>query len=435
MNNWFALLAAIVGFAIIFFERQHNQSFLVRVFTGMILGCVIGIFFRGATDYVATIGDIYVNALLAMVVPVLFFSITYTVSSLGSIRSLTDIGGKAIAFLSLHNVLGSLLAIIVVGIFGIGKHASVIVPSNADLAEVPSVTETIISFFPKNIIDEAAHNRVIPIIVFSTIMAIAILLYEDKEKIKPFTDFLEAGNHLIFSVVGLVTRFTPYAVLALIANRISGIDAQAIGSMLVVMIAIMLSGVFHSVVTTSGLLFFIGRLNPMRYLQKYLPAWLIAFTTQSSVGSIPTSVAAQRRMGVPEEVASFSASIGSSFGVPGCGAIWPTILALFTANAMGIHYQLTDYLLIIVINLLVSAGTVGVPGMGTINAVSLFTAIGLPVEVIILMTPIAAIADMVRTATNVTAGGSTGVLVAKVNHTLDLEQYNAQGEVELETEK
>ncbi|MDO4680218.1 MAG: cation:dicarboxylase symporter family transporter [Aerococcus sp.] len=143
-------------------------------------------------------------------------------------------------------------------------------------------------------------------------------------------------------------------------------------------------------------------------------------------------LAAQRRMGVPEEVASFFASIGSSFGVPGYGAIWPTILALFTANAMGVHYGLTDYLLIIVVNLLVSAGTVGVPGMGTINAVSLFTAIGLPVEVIILMTPIAAIADMVRTATNVTAGGSTGVLVAKVNKTLDVAKYNDTSEPEVE---
>ncbi|MDO4671193.1 MAG: dicarboxylate/amino acid:cation symporter [Aerococcus sp.] len=434
MNNWLALLAALVGFGIIFFERQHHQSFLVRVFTGMILGGVIGIIFKGATDYVATIGTIYVNMLLAMVVPVLFFSITYTVSSLGSIKSLTDIGGKAIGFLSLHNVLGSLLAIIAVTLFGIGKNASVIVPQNAELAEVPSVTETIISFFPENIVNEAANNRVIPIIVFSTIMAIAILLYEDKEKIKPFTDFLEAGNHLIFSVVGLVTRFTPYAVLALIANRISGIDGKAISSMLVVMISVMLAGLFHSVVTTSGMLFFIGRLNPMRYMKKYLPAWIIAFTTQSSVGSIPTSVAAQRRLGVPEEVASFSASIGSSFGVPGCGAIWPTILALFTANAMGVHYQLTDYLLIIVVNLLVSAGTVGVPGMGTINAVSLFTAIGLPVEVIILMTPIAAIADMVRTATNVSAGGSTGVLVAKMNRTLDVEQYNREDNSELVVE-
>ncbi|MDO4670521.1 MAG: dicarboxylate/amino acid:cation symporter [Aerococcus sp.] len=423
MLNGLALLVAIIGFAMIFFEKKHHQSFLVRVLSAMVMGVVIGLLFRGHTDYVAAVGHIYVNVLSSLVVPVLFFSIIYTVSSLEDIHALTRIGGKAIGFLSLHNVLGSLIAIVTVFLFRIGQGASVAVPADAKAAEVPPVLDTIVSFFPKNIVDNAANNQVVPVIVFSALFAIAILLYKDKNEIKPFTDFIAAGNHLVFHVVSMVTGFTPYAVLALIANRVSGMDMADIGSLLIVLIAVFAATIFHSVVTTSALLFFIGKLNPIHYLRKFFPTWMIGFTTQSSVGSIPASVESQQEMGVPEEIASFAASIGSSFGMPGCAAIWPVTLSLFTVNALGINYGLKDYIVLVIVSLLVSAGTVGVPGIATITATAVFTAMGLPVEVIILMTPISAIADMARTATNVSAGGSTGVLIAATNNELDRDQY------------
>lgn len=423
MMNGLALIAAVVGFTLILLEKKHQQSFLIRVLSAMVIGVVIGLLFRGHTDYVAAVGHIYVNVLSSLVVPVLFFSIIYTVSSLEDIHALTRIGGKAIGFLSLHNLLGSLIAIVMVFLFRIGQGASIALPENAKIAEVPPVLDTIMSFFPSNIVDDAANNRVVPVIVFSALIAIVILLYKDKDEIKPFTDFIAAGNHLVFRVVSFVTSFTPYAVLALIANRVSGMNMQDIGSLLIVLIAVFAATIFHSVVTTSALLFIIGKLNPLYYLRKFFPTWMIGFTTQSSVGSIPASVEAQGEMGVPEKIASFAASIGSSFGMPGCAAIWPVTLSLFTVNALGIQYGLKDYLVLILVALLVSAGTVGVPGIATITATAVFTAMGLPVEVIILMTPISAIADMARTATNVSAGASTGVLIAATNDELDRQQY------------
>ncbi|MCW1004649.1 dicarboxylate/amino acid:cation symporter, partial [Streptococcus anginosus] len=90
---------------------------------------------------------------------------------------------------------------------------------------------------------------------------------------------------------------------------------------------------------------------------------------------------------------------------------------------LGLDFGLVDYLYMVVVALLVSAGTVGVPGTATITATAMFTAIGLPVEMIIVLTPISAIADMARTATNVTASGSTGLLVARFEKVLNLDQY------------
>lgn len=136
------------------------------------------------------------------------------------------------------------------------------------------------------------------------------------------------------------------------------------------------------------------------------------------------------KMGVPEKVGSFVASIGTTVGMPGCAAIWPVLLALFTVNTLGIQYTLVDYLILILVALAVSLGTVGVPGTATITATALFATIGLPIEMIILMEPISAIADMMRTSTNVTSAGASAVVVAKLEGVLDEELYNSDSKTE-----
>ncbi|MDO4595033.1 MAG: cation:dicarboxylase symporter family transporter [Tissierellia bacterium] len=130
-------------------------------------------------------------------------------------------------------------------------------------------------------------------------------------------------------------------------------------------------------------------------------------------------------MGVSDNIRSFVPAIGSVAGMPGCAAIWPCLLALFTANSMGLNYGFSDYLILIAVALLVSLGTVGVPGTATITATAVFATIGLPIEMIILMQPISAIADMMRTTTNVTSAGSTALIVASLENEIDREKFNS----------
>ncbi len=421
-----ALAVALIGFGFIYYLNKRGQSFLVRVLAAAAIGLVIGLIFSGHTTPLAAIGQIYVNLLLAFVVPLLLFSIIKTIISLEDLSTLRSIGAKTIGVLSIHNVLGSVIAIIVATLLGVGVNSHISVPSNAETTEVPSFLEAIVAFFPRNIIDEAANNRIIPVIIFALFIGIAILIYQDKKQIQPFIDFIEAGHHVMFSVIGMVVKFTPYAVLALIADKVGEMDLASLGSLLVVLGAVYLATLFHSFITTPAMIAGLARVNPFHFLKKFLPVWILAFSTQSSVGSISANVDAQKRMGVPERIASFAASIGTTFGMPGCAAIWPVILAIFTVNTLGLDFGLVNYLYMIVVALLVSVGTVGVPGTATITATALFAALGLPVEMIIVMTPISAIADMSRTATNVQAGGSSGVIVAAWENDLDLHAYQSE---------
>ena len=143
------------------------------------------------------------------------------------------------------------------------------------------------------------------------------------------------------------------------------------------------------------------------------------------MGTIPVSVKQLvSRLGVNEDIASFVAALGANLGMPACAGIWPTLLAVLAINIFDIPYSIGQSVFLIVLTLIVSIGTVGVPGTSTVTTTALFTAAGLPVEIIVLLVPISSVVDMMRTATNVTGAATAAVLVAKSEQLLDREVYD-----------
>ena len=192
----------------------------------------------------------------------------------------------------------------------------------------------------------------------------------------------------------------------------------------VLVLAYVLCGI-QVFVVESALIKFVGKLSPVRFFKGIWPAATVAFTSQSSVGTIPVTVnQLTRKLGVNEDVAAFGASLGANLGMPGCAGIWPTLLAVFTIHLLGIEYTPVQYAFLVVLAVVVSIGTVGVPGTATITATALFAAAGLPVEAIILLSPISSIVDMARTATNVVGAATATTLVAATEEQLDTAVYN-----------
>ena len=168
----------------------------------------------------------------------------------------------------------------------------------------------------------------------------------------------------------------------------------------------------------------------VRFFKGIWPAATVAFTSQSSVGTIPVTVnQLTKKLGVNEDIAAFGASLGANLGMPGCAGVWPTLLAVFTIHLLGIDYTPVQYAFLVVLAVVVSIGTVGVPGTATITATALFAAAGLPVEAIILLSPISSIVDMARTATNVVGAAAATTLVAATEGQLDKAVYNGEVEV------
>ena len=237
-----------------------------------------------------------------------------------------------------------------------------------------------------------------------------------------FKKFIDAGNAVTKEVINFVISFTPYAVLALIARAVSKstiVELIPLVSVMFLAYLICLIQIFG----VSSLLLKIAGLKPLTFFKGIWPAGIVAFTSQSSIGTIPITIKQLTKIGVNEDIASFVTSLGANLGMPGCAGMWPILLAVLAINVLNINYTLGQYLFLIVLAVVVSLGTVGVPGTATITATALFASAGLPIEIIVILAPISSIVDMIRTATNVTGASLAAILVAKSEKQIDLDKY------------
>lgn len=423
-----AVLVTLVLFHVLYQMKKRGISFGGRVITGTIVGLILGFIFKDNTEYVSVFGSIYVNLLYAMVIPLLLTTIIRTMLNTGSLTKLRSVGLKSIGILSLHNVMGSIVGLILAVAFKIGQGVHFDVPVDSEVKEVPTVSETITNFFPSNIVSNAAEGQVVPIIIFSVLVGVATLkLIESgkEETVRPFAEFINSFAEVIFKLTSMITSLTPYAVLALMTNAVSRVDSTAIAPFILILVLNYVASVIHTFLGTGILVSSFAKVNPIAYFKKVWPVTMIGFTTQSSMGAIPANVENLReKQGVAEEIASFTAPLGATMGMPGCAGFWPVMNAIFVANMMGLGWGAGDYVKLVLIALLVSLGTVGVPGTATITTTALFAAMGLPLEMVVLLAPISTLADMGRTATNVTAANSSALIVAASEDKLNREVFN-----------
>ena len=227
---------------------------------------------------------------------------------------------------------------------------------------------------------------------------------------------------MINKAVTFIIALTPYAVLSLVAVQTSRgfTNTGIIWSLLVFLAVAFLAFVIDTWLLNATLLSVFAQISPLPFFKKIVPAQVVAFSTQSSTGTLPvTTRVLTDRLGVSSEVANFTAPLGTTIGMPGCAGIWPVLTAIYAVHGLGINYGWQDYLLLAVMSLFVSIGTAGVPGTATVVTASVLAAVGLPLEVMVLTIPISSLADTGRTATNVTGAIVSATLVAHSEGELD----------------
>lgn len=431
--NWLALGVTILLFAgLAVLSRTKKAGFSARVIIATVLGIAMGLIFKGHTTYVAAFGTVWSNAIGAIVVPLLLFSVIASITNLGSSLRLKNIGVKTVVFLLLNTLTASLITLGLALAFGVGKGFDVAMPQHYQAKHVPAVLDTIVGLFPSNLVANWAANQVVPVVILAILVGLAYNAAASTAKgeaaVKPFKTFIDAGNVVLSKATQIVVGFTPYAVLALIAAAISNSNLIALVPLLLVLVVAYIAIALQMFIVQPAILGVTTRTNPLHFFKFFWPAGVVAFTSESSIGTIPVTVRQLRKGGVPDDIASFVASLGANLGMPGCAGVWPTLLAVFAVNSLDMHYTQLQYLLLVALTLLVSIGTVGVPGTATITATSLFAATGLPIAFIAIAQPISQIVDMGRTAVNVAGAANTAVIVAATEHQLDRDLYDGRKE-------
>ena len=420
----------VVAFAAIQQLRRRHVNFSVVTLIALAVGVPIGLLADGHVAYVEPIGTIFINILLATVVPLIMVAIVSSIVSLGSVEKLRSIGVRSIGWLLLANAIGVVLALGVGLASGTGKGVDETLGGEQLSVLENSVQnfEDVVGFFPVNLVSDMGANHIIPIILVSVTVAVAYLALVEREAValRPFRVGIEALKLVVFKAVGYVIALTPYAIVALTATVVSNATnlRDSFWSLVGLLALTWLTCALYTFGANSVILGVFARVNPIRFFVKLLPAQLTALSTQSSVGTLPvTTSVLTRRIGVHPEVAHFTAPLGTTIGMPGCAGIWPMLVAIWGINAFNISYTVQDWVVLTVLCIFVSIGTAGVPGTATVAAATVFTAAGLPLEFVAVTLPISTIADMARTATNVTAAAVSATVVARQTGLLDDEIF------------
>jgi Na+/H+-dicarboxylate symporter len=428
--NWPALatLAAMaLSWAGIWWLRKRGMNFSVVALFALAVGIPIGVVAGQHVEAINPIGRIYLNVLLAVVGPLILVAIVSSITSLGSMAKLRTIGLRSALWLLLSNAIAIVLALGLALVFrpGVGVDGQLgSVSADTIAGQVQEFSQVVVSFFPTNVVGSFSSNAIIPIILIAVTISVAYLSLAEKEpeKVKPFASGAEALKLVIFKVVGYVIRLTPYAIVALTAHMVGTSTnlGKSFWSLLGLLVLVWVACAIHAYAVNSVILSAFANVSPVAFFRKIFPAQLLAFTTQSSVGTLPvTTGQLTRKVGVHPEIAHFTAPLGATIGMPGCAGIWPILIAVWGINAYGLAYSPTDYAVLVVLCLVVSVGIAGVPGAATVSAATVMSAAGLPLEFVAATIPISVIADMARTATNVTAAAVSATVVARQTGLLD----------------
>lgn len=407
--------SAVVLFALIAVLRavfKLNFSLLTVLALG--LGIALSLVFDGQVDSLNLLGNIYINLITALVAPLIFVSIISSITYVGSLKKLRSIGLRSVGWLLLTNLIAIVMTLGVAIPLHIGSGVKLVDDESTAgflTSQTAPLDQVILNFFPKNIVGDLSGNRVVPIIITATVLAIAIVSVGRQKDVSIVKRFFEQTKDVIYKAVGYVVELTPYAVVVLGATSTAATTskADALLALLSILVLGFVLNIIQAFVVNGLLLKFVAHVPPLTFFKAVLPAQ----TTQSSVATLPLSIRQLGTVGVGADVANFTTPIGTTIGMPGCAGVWPMLSAVFTINALGLGYSPVSYVALAVIGLLSSIGTAGVPGTAIVTATTVFTAVGLPVQLLVPLVPVSNIVGMPSTMANVSAAVTCAAIVSR----------------------
>jgi Na+/H+-dicarboxylate symporter len=412
------------------------MNLTVKVIVGMALGIVVGLginfsglnsegsfvqeFITSGLFYV--VGKMFINALNMMVVPLVLFSLICGVCGIGDVKLLGKIGTKSFGFYVMTTAVAIASAILIAGSLGIGEGMNATSDANFSGRDAPPLTDVLINIVPTNPISAMAQGEMLSIIFFAILFGISLLLVG--KKATTLIELIEILNETMMKMVTIIMALAPYAVFCLLAKAMAELGVELFTQL--IGYVIVLAGVllFHLFVTLLLFLKAFSGLSPAIFLKKIRNVQVFAFSTSSSNATIPVTLrTVTERMGVNNSVASFTVPFGATINMDGT-AIMQGVATVFIANMYGVDLGITGYLTVIMMSVLASIGTAGVPGVGLIMWSMVFAQVGLPLEGIGLILGVDRLLDMLRTAVNVSGDAVVSLIVAKSEGKLDEEIFN-----------
>jgi len=409
--------------------KLHWQVFialLLALFVGSLTAkdtTLFGVSLYGLFDL---IGSLFLNALKMLVVPLIASALVCGMASIGSGAALGRLGQKAVAYYLTTTLLAVLVGLIMVNLTtpGIvnGQPAKAIIGLSADSASVSAslagkssadLAQIFVRMVPDNIVAAAADTNMLGLIFFFLLFGFFMTKVPGRNG-----EILLGFWRGVFEVMMLIThwvmKFSPIGVFALVAKVVMTAGLAALQPLLVFFFTVLIGLAIHFFLVLPGLIFFIGGINPIPHYRAMAPALLSAFSTASSVATLPLTLqCVEKNAGVSNRVSSFVVPLGATVNMDGT-ALYECVAVMFIAQAYGLELGFGVQFTIVLLALLTSIGVAGIPAASLVAIVIILAALGLPAEAIGLILAVDRLLDMCRTTVNVFSDSCGAVVIGRL---------------------
>lgn len=397
-------------------KEKKKMSLAMQIFIALVLAIAAGLLLQKhaqfAETYIKPFGTIFLNLLKFIVVPIVLFSIMCGIISMRDIKKVGAIGLKTVVYYMCTTAFAITIGLIGGNLFK--KMFPVIATTDLSyqVGEKTSLMDTIVNIFPSNFISPMAEANMLQVIVMALLIGFAIILVGEEKNTRIITACNDL-NDVFMKCMEMILKLSPIGVFCLLCPVVAANAATIIGSLAMVLLAAYVCYIVHAVVVYSFAVKTIGGISPLTFFKEMLPAIMFAFSSASSVGTLPINMECTEKLGTSREISSFILPLGATINMDGT-AIYQGVCAIFIASCYGIHLTLPQMLTIIFTATLASIGTAGVPGAGMVMLAMVLTSVGLPVDGIALVAGVDRIFDMGRTTVNITGDASCCVIVSNL---------------------
>ena len=396
-------------------KEKKKLSLAAQIFIAMVLAIALGLAMQSCADftnnYIKPFGTIFLNLVKFIVVPIVLFSIMCGIISMSDIRKVGSIGLKTVVYYLCTTAFAVVIGLVGGNLFK-GTFLGVATTDlTYDASATASFMDTLVNIFPSNFFKPMVDANMLQVIVMAVLLGFSIILVGEKNArvVSAFNDL----NDIFMKCMELILKLSPIGVFCLLCPIIASNGAAIIGSLFMVLLTAYICYIVHAVVVYSLTVKAMGGMSPAKFFKGMLPAMIFAFSSASSVGTLPINLDCVTKLGAKKEVASFVLPLGATINMDGT-AIYQGVCAIFIAACYGIQLTLPQMLTIVLTATLASIGTAGVPGAGMVMLAMVLTSVGLPVDGIALVAGVDRIFDMGRTTVNITGDAACAVIVSSM---------------------
>lgn len=393
-----------------FLYKFKKISIATQILIALFLGVIIGALGYSAglegfiTNYFKPVGMVFVNLLKFIVVPVVFLSIIDGVVSMGDFKKLGSIGLKSILYFLVTTVLAAITGLALGSLFsslGLFKELSFAGEAKWNASAAPTFKDTFLGLFK--------GADMLTVIIVAIMVGGGILACKESGKVA--AKVLNSFYAVCEKVTNGIIRVSPVGVFAMVTWVVASQGVKIIGTLSIAILCAYIGYVIYAVLVYSASAKFFAKMNPIEFFKSTMPAMIFAFTSASSVATIPVSKSCCNKMNIDDSSSSFILPLGATINMNGT-AIYQCVATVFLATCGNVHLTLSQMVFVVSSVVVASIGTAGVPGSATIMLAMVLSSVGIPIDFIMLIYGIDRIFDMGRTVLNIEGDISCALFVS-----------------------